>query len=418
MKRVSNLNKMLLLAVALCTVPAVAFSVEGQKEPVIIEWADNAQNNTEAYTINHGPYLQGVTYDGATVVFTTSHKGFSKVELRKKGSSESRICDSREDGLIMADNTHNVINLDGLEPATEYEYRIVSTRVLNFQPYKVTFGEEIKSEWYSFSTFDPKAEEFTFGVMNDIHDDSKKCGELLDLLPMDEVGMIFYNGDILSHYSEQGQPFSSFIDVSVEKFAKHKPFAVVRGNHETRGHLARTYDEFIHNTREGKYYGVYYFGDTAVVMLDSGEDKLDTHEVYAGFIAFDEYRLEQVEWLKQVIKSKEFRKAKHHIILLHIPPAVEAMKAQDEKGVQSMLDWHGNAHWGEILFPVLAKTKIDVMISAHMHRQMFFAEQKGVHNFPIVVNDNNSSMLVRSNAEGVSVKITNRKGEVTFEEQF
>ena len=414
-----NINKnMLLLAVALCIAPAAAFSAEGDKEPapVVITMAD--ENKAEAYTINHGPYLQGVTYDGATVVFTTSHKGFSKVELRKKGSSESRICDSRKDGLIMADNTHNVINLDGLEPATEYEYRIVSTRVLNFQPYKVTFGEEIKSEWYSFSTFDPKAEEFTFGVLNDIHDDSKKCGELLDLLPMDEVGMIFYNGDILSHYSEQGQPFSSFIDVSVEKFAKHKPFAVVRGNHETRGHLARTYDEFIHNTREGKYYGVYYFGDTAVVMLDSGEDKLDTHEVYAGFIAFDEYRLEQVEWLKQVIKSKEFRKAKHHIILLHIPPAVEAMKAQDEKGVQSMLDWHGNAHWGEILFPVLAKTKIDVMISAHMHRQMFFPEQKGVHDFPIVVNDNVSAMFVRSNDKGVSVKITNRKGQVTFEEQF
>ena len=410
-------NTMLLLAVAMCIAPAAAFSTESDKRPSPVHIV-KADNNTEAYTVNHGPYLQGVTYDGATVVFTTSHNGFSKVEVRKKGSSESRLCDSRKDGLIMADNTHNVIDLLGLEPATEYEYRIVSTRVLDFQPYKVTFGEKITSPWYSFRTFDPAVKEFTFGVINDIHDDSKKCGDLLDLLPMDEVGMVFYNGDILSHYTEQGQPFSSFIDVSVEKFAKHKPFAVVRGNHETRGHLARTYDEFIHNTREGKYYGVYYFGDTAVVMLDCGEDKLDTHEVYAGFVAFDEYRLEQVEWLKQVIKSKEFRKAKHRIILLHIPPAVEAMKERQEKVVQSMLDWHGNAHWGEILFPALKGTRIDLMISAHMHQHLYFPAHKGIHDFPIVVNDNASSMLVRCNEEGISLKITNRNGKVTFEEKF
>ncbi|MBR4994934.1 MAG: metallophosphoesterase [Alistipes sp.] len=417
MNRISLKNSVLLLAVAMCSVPAAAFSAEGEKElaPVLIVKADD---KAEAYTINHGPYLQGVTYDGATVVFTTSHRGFSKVELRRKGSQEVTTHDSRKNGLIMADNTHNVINLLGLEAATEYEYRIVSTKVENFQPYKVTFGEKIASPWYSFRTFDPKAKEFTFGVLNDIHDDSKKCNDLLNLLPVEELGMVFYNGDILSHYTEEGQPFTSFIDVSVEQFAKHKPFAVVRGNHETRGHLARTYEEFIHNTRDEKYYGVYYFGDTAVVMLDCGEDKLDTHEVYAGFVAFDEYRLEQVEWLKQVIKSKEFRKAKKRIILLHIPPAVEAMKVQGEKDVESMLAWRGNEHWGEILFPVLAKTKIDVMISAHMHRQMFFPALKGVHDFPIVVNDNVSAMLVKSSDQGVDVKITNRNGKVTFEERF
>ena len=68
-----NIKKnMLLLAVALCIAPAAAFSAEGDKtsSPVLITLADN---KTETYTVNHGPYLQGVTYDGATVVFTTSH---------------------------------------------------------------------------------------------------------------------------------------------------------------------------------------------------------------------------------------------------------------------------------------------------------------------------------------------------------
>ena len=374
-----------------------------------------AQQN---YSVNHGPYLQGLCYDGVIVVFTTSHKGFSKVEIRKRGQSEVRVCDSRKDGLIMANNTHNVIRIDGLEPATDYEYRIVSTKVEDFQPYKVTFGESISTPWYEFRTFDPKAREFNFVVLNDIHDDAKKCDKLLSMQPMDKANMVFYVGDIMSYFSSPDQPYTSFIDVSVNRFAKHKPFAVVRGNHETRGYLARTYDQFIHNTRDGKYYGFYTFGSTAVVMLDCGEDKPDTHPVYAGFVAFDEYRLEQIEWLKEVLKSKEFRRAKNRIVLLHIPPAVEAMKQQDEKAVKDMLEWHGNVHWGQILLPLLNKADIDLMISAHQHSFHYFAPQKGVIEFPLVINDNHSAMYVSSNDDGISVKVTNQSGKELMNRKF
>ena len=236
--------------------------------------------------------------------------------------------------------------------------------------------------------------------------------------PMDEADMVFYVGDIMSYYSRPDQPYTSFIDVSVEEFAKNKPFAVVRGNHETRGYLARTYDQYIHNTRDGKYYGFYTFGSTAVVMLDCGEDKPDTEPVYAGFVAFDEYRLEQVEWLKGVLKSKEFRKAKNRIVMLHIPPAVEAMKQQDEKCVSEMLEWHGNVHWGQILLPLLNKAGIDLMISAHEHSFHCFTPQRGVIEFPLVINDNNSAMFVKANDDGVSVKITNLEGKELMNRTF
>lgn len=390
--------------------------VSGSEVKVETNSAQNAVQQN--YSVNHGPYLQGLCYDGVIVVFTTSHKGFSKVEIRKRGQSEVRVCDSRKDGLIMANNTHNVIRIDGLEPATDYEYRIVSTKVEDFQPYKVTFGESISTPWYEFRTFDPKAREFNFVVLNDIHDDAKKCDKLLSMQPMDKANMVFYVGDIMSYFSSPDQPYTSFIDVSVNRFAKHKPFAVVRGNHETRGYLARTYDQFIHNTRDGKYYGFYTFGSTAVVMLDCGEDKPDTHPVYAGFVAFDEYRLEQIEWLKGVLKSKEFRRAKNRIVLLHIPPAVEAMKQQDEKAVKDMLEWHGNVHWGQILLPLLNKADIDLMISAHQHSFHYFAPQKGVIEFPLVINDNHSAMYVSSNDDGISVKVTNQSGKELMNRKF
>ncbi len=364
----------------------------------------------ESYRVDHGPYLQGVGYDRATVVFTTSHKGFSKVEIRRKGDAEARVCDSRKDGLIMADNTANVIAIEGLLPATEYEYRIVSTRVADFQPYKVTFGERIETPWYAFRTFDPAACEFTCLVMNDIHDTPAKCDALLSASPLDDVDMVFYLGDMMNYFVRPEQPYESFIDVSVDRFAKHKPFAVVRGNHETRGALARTYDRYIHNNPEGRYYGFYTFGDTAVVMLDCGEDKPDSHDVYAGFAAFDEYREQQAAWLREVVKSKEFRRARHRIVMIHIPPVDERMAELDPATVKEMLEWRGNEHWGRLLLPVLNGAKIDALFSAHQHSFHLLPALKGVHDFPIVVNDNKSAMLIRCDAEGVRVRITDIDG--------
>lgn len=38
------------------------------------------------FNINHGPYLQEVTADGASFNFTTSHPAFSFIELKQKGT--------------------------------------------------------------------------------------------------------------------------------------------------------------------------------------------------------------------------------------------------------------------------------------------------------------------------------------------
>ena len=388
--------------------------------PAVVSAQEAVAQSAEAYTINHGPYLQGLTYDGVIVCFTTSHNGFSKVELREKGTDQVRECRTSKHGLLEANNTHNVIEINGLKPATEYEYRIVSKRVTRFDPYHVRFGEQVESEWYAFRTFDPAATEFSFVVANDIHDKADKLSTLLDVQPLAEAEMVFYNGDIMSYYSREGQPFKSFIDVSVEKFARHKPFAVVRGNHETRGPLARTYDEFIHNTRDGKYYGLYYFGDTAVVMLDCGEDKDDQHPVYAGLVDFDNYRLEQAEWLRGVVASKAFRKAKHRIVIMHIPPVTERMAEVEYNAakVRDLLTWPGQVHLGKVILPILNDANIDVMLSGHLHQHMIFPVQSGVVEFPIVVNDNVSSMFVRVNAAGVNVKIVNTEGQTTFESTY
>lgn len=112
-------------------------------------------------------------------------------------------------------------------------------------------------------------------------------------------------------------------------FASAVPFELVRGNHETRGDMARVFPSFFPK-RNGKIYGSYSLGDIMVIMLDSGEDKAGSHPVYAGLTDFDAYRTEQAEWLKQLVKSKEFRKAKYKIVVSHFPLVMDK-QWQEEK---------------------------------------------------------------------------------------
>jgi hypothetical protein len=58
------------------------------------------------------------------------------------------------------------------------------------------------------------------------------------------------------------------------------------------------------------------------------------------------------------------------------------------------------------------------MISAHQHRFGLYTPQKGVIEFPLVINDNNSAMFVRSSDDGVSVKITNKEGKELLNRTF
>ena len=93
---------------------------------------------------------------------------------------------------------------------------------------------------------------------------------------------------------------------------------MVRGNHETRGNLAREFSRYFPK-EDGKIYGAYRLGDIMVVMLDSGEDKADSHPVYAGLTDFDAYRTEQAAWLEELVQTKEYKTARYRIVISQFP---------------------------------------------------------------------------------------------------
>lgn len=362
--------------------------------------------SAQSYTFNHGPYLQELSEHAVTFVFTTSDKGFSWVEVKPDGREAERHYTVRN-GLRDAYNTFNVIRVENLRPDTRYQYRLCSKQIADFQPYKVTFGDSIVSPWRRFSTPDPKATACSFIALSDMHQQPDKLGRLLNQAGVGSADMIFYVGDMMNYYDNEETPFRSFIDKSVELFASEKPFVLVRGNHETRGNMAREYARYVPKS-SGKYYGAYRVGDIMFIVLDCGEDKPDDFWVYAGLTDFDGYRTEQAAWFGELIRSKAYKSAKWRIVMNHFPPLSHMESDNPERhGIQDITDK---------FLPLYNQAKIDLMISGHTHAYEFMSPDKYDRlTFPVIVNSTESVARIDIDGRTLKAKVTDTGGNTLKE---
>ena len=362
--------------------------------------------SAQSYTFNHGPYLQELSEHAVTFVFTTSDKGFSWVEVKPDGGEAERHYTVRN-GLRDAYNTFNVIRVENLRPDTRYQYRLCSKQIADFQPYKVTFGDSIVSPWRRFSTPDPKATACSFIALSDMHQQPDKLGRLLNQAGVGSADMIFYVGDMMNYYDNEETPFRSFIDKSVELFASEKQFVLVRGNHETRGNMAREYARYVPKS-SGKYYGAYRVGDIMFIVLDCGEDKPDDFWVYAGLTDFDGYRTEQAAWFGELIRSKAYKSAKWRIVMNHFPPLSHMVSDNPERhGIQDITDK---------FLPLYNQAKIDLMISGHTHAYEFMSPDKYDRlTFPVIVNSTESVARIDIDGRTLKAKVTDTGGNTLKE---
>ena len=362
----------------------------------------------DGFRIEHGPYLQNVTEEKASLFFTTSAPSFAWVEVDADGWESPRRFAQSEGGLLEAYTKRYNVDIYGLETGKEYRYRIVAKEMKEFRPYRITYGDSIATGWESFRTIDRKSKESSFVIVNDGHDDAGKVRTLLERSQLNSADAVIYLGDMTSHIEREDVPYKGFIDLSTELFARNKPFIAVRGNHETRGNMARRYKEYV-GTNEGRFYNVYYYGNTALIVLDTGEDKPDSHPVYGGINDFDGYRQEQAQWLQQEIRSKRFRQCSNRIVLMHIPPFVTGNHETEHHGEKELL---------RLFTPIFNKAGIDLVLSGHTHRQMEMEPDSKERKFPIITNDNRSVVDLKASNEGIELTITDRDGKIKLNKKL
>lgn len=365
----------------------------------------------ESLKIQHGPYLQELTENGSTFVFQSSKPSYSYIELREKGDSITREYYQSNHGLKQANTDFFAVRANDLKPASDYQYRVVSKEMVSFKPYKVIFGDSIVSKWHDFKTIDPRKKGGSFFITSDTHSDTEKLNKMLENNDYKSCDAFFYLGDMMNYMSQGGEhPFSSFIDLSVNKFASSIPFEVVRGNHETRGDMARVYPSFFPKSNN-KIYGSYLIGDIMVVMLDSGEDKSDAHPVYAGITDYDAYRSEQVKWLEELVQSKEYKKAKYRIVLTHFPLVLEQKTLEEGQ-------WKGWYDAANKFLPIINKANVDLVVSGHTHQFEFYDKNVQNNNFVQLVQGAVCSTRLDMKDGKINVQVLDLEGKPLLDQEI
>lgn len=362
-----------------------------------------------AVKIVSGPILQNVSENSATFVWATDVDAMSWVELYPASENTHFYAKEREKyfdapmGKKQIGKLHKV-TVNNLKAGEKYNFRVFSKEVTKVCKHKIYYGDTASTRVYkveqpSFSTLDNSKRAISFSVVNDIHGRADLLKSLLSN-STDVDDFIVFNGDMVSSMDSAQQLYDGFLNAATEATKSSKPVFFARGNHESRGEYSESY--MLHfPTPTGKPYYTMKVGDTFFIFLDSGEDKPDSDIEYYGSADFDNYRKAQGEWLKKVVSGDDFKKAKHRIVITHIPPAWGA--------------WHGSLNFKKIFSPILKGKGIDVFLSGHLHKHQFYAPN-GDFDAPTVVNSNEEIMNVKVEGGGIRINFYDKDNKKAREE--
>lgn len=346
------------------------------------------------------PYLQNLVNNGMTIVWETTIPAYSWVEY---GTDTLNLKQKRLiiDGQAEFNESIHKIRLEGLTSGQTYYYRVCSQEILQYKAYSKKFGHTSKSEFYSFTMPDAGSDSFTAIIFNDLHQRSNVFQTLLKQVEKVDYGFVVFNGDCIDDPAnhDQATRFVSLLTEAVH--GDRTPTLFIRGNHEIRNAYSiglRKHFDYV----GGKTYGAFNWGDTRIVMLDCGEDKTDDHREYSGLNDFTQLRQEQVSFLEQELKSKDFKKADKRILIHHIP----------------LYGCHNLCK--ELWEPLLRKAPFHVSINAHTHK--FTHHPKGAlgNNYPVVIGggnkvENATVMILKKQKGELSIKVLNAEGNVLLD---
>lgn len=312
-------------------------------------------------------YLQNQTEKGISIFTILSKPAIAWLEILDSAGNVQQTIHQSEDGMINANTDFFHFTVE--EAPRSFRYRIKAKEIQKFDPYKIVYAQEIETPIFKAKLAKNNQEQIRCLVYNDVHEEKSSYRDLVPNHDISIYDFFVLNGDSF-HYVTNQEDITEKLLKPIEFFATEKPFIMNRGNHETRGSFARNFKRYFAYPNN-KYYQAFKRGPIFWIMLDSGEDKPDSHEVYAGTVDYDNYRKEQAKWLETVLQSKERKSAQHTVVISHIP-----IFHSDE--------WHGTLHNRECFHPLFQKYKIDAMVSGHTHQYGYYPADKD-HNYPVFI---------------------------------
>lgn len=348
------------------------------------------------------PYLQNPVGNGITVMWETTVPAYCWVEY---GTDTTQLKRARTivDGQVVCNNYLHKIRIDGLQPGQKYYYRVCSQEILLYQAYKKVFGNTAQSAFSEFTLPATDTDSFTAVVFNDLHQHTQTFRALCQQIKNVNYDFVVFNGDCVDDPVDHNQATSFISELTEGVCGDRIPTFFMRGNHEIRNAYSiglRDHYDYVGD----RTYGSFNWGDTRIVMLDCGEDKPDDHWVYYGLNDFTQLRNEQVDFLKEELSSKEFKKAGKRVLIHHIP-----LYGNDGKNLCANL-------WTKLL----EKAPFNISLNAHTHKYAYHPKGELGNNYPVIIGggykmDGATVMILEKKKDELRVKVLNAKGKILLD---
>lgn len=334
-----------------------------------------------------------------SIVFSTNDNGTGYAEYTYEGK-EYKVFDNTG-GRLNEGKIHSITV--PYEHLRNNSYAIGSTRVIEAFSYGSRTGATVTFGEYDFKYND--SENQTWLVVSDWHTQVEKAKESVNNLASD------YDGVILLGDASPGVDFEEQVITNTVQFGGSisrgmKPIIYVRGNHETRGSYAKDLPVVL--GLEQLYYTA-DIGPYSFVVLDSGEDKDDSHIEYGGMTDYNTYRADMIEWLKGVdAKNERVIALSHSWRLSDVEPELS------------------QAGWAE-----LDRLGTRLLLSGHEHQCRFLGENEGTEAeykllYPDIigyidggkVGESYVASLLTLSEGGFEIYAIDNNGEVFADEKF
>lgn len=230
-----------------------------------------------------------------SVVFSTNYPGSGYVEYTYAGETYKAFDNNA--GRLRTDSKIHSVDVP-YEHLNDNSYKIGSVRVIEQYSYGSRLGKEALSGEYSFTPC--KGEDRTYLVVSDWHTEIERAAEAVNYVG--EYDGVLFMGDASPGLDFEEEAVRNIVEFGGKLTKGEMPLIYARGNHETRGGYAGKLgealglDEFYYTAETDNY---------SFIVLDSGEDKDDSHPEYGSLTDYNTYRADMVEWLKGVELKNE-----------------------------------------------------------------------------------------------------------------
>jgi predicted phosphodiesterase len=283
--------------------------------------------------------------------------------------------------------------IGGLQPGHTYQYRVASRRVVAVRPYWPERGHTVQGETLRFTTLDPARATARFAVITDTHEKVSRIHTLLADIRKTPEDFVAHLGDTVNYAVSEQQFADVFLAPTAQDLGGTTPLLYVHGNHEYRGPFARELGPYLH-AQNDRYDFVRDDGPLHLVAVDTGEDKPDDTNVYAGLNDLRDYRREGLVRFGTALADARTRSAPFTVVLGHQPS----------------WGWTGgdNARWTQLA----NQAHVDLFIAGHVHRFMHISPGERGNDFPILVVGQDQVAWVEADERTLKVRVTDGAGKL------